>query len=79
MRLIICDRLWEPAYGIFCENRVLCVFDKRANSPASLRPIERFALERARFVCDRATRIESENLRSEGIAMYVYSVSVYYV
>ena len=36
----------------------------RANSPASLRPIECFALERARFVCDRATRIESENLRS---------------
>ena len=43
-----------------------------------LRPIVRFALEIARFVCDRATRIENEKLRSEGVAMYAYSVSVYY-
>ena len=50
----------------------------RANSPASLRPIARFALEIARFVCDRATHTENEKLLSEGIAMYVYSVSVYY-
>ena len=48
------------------------------NSPASLRLIARFALEIARFVCDRATRIENEKLRSEGVAMYAYSVSVYY-
>ena len=50
----------------------------RANSPASLRTIVRFALEIARFVCDHATRIENEKLRSEGVAMYAYSVSVYY-
>ena len=52
----------------------------RANSPASLRPITRFALEIARFDCDRATHIENKKLRSEGVgvAMYVYSVSVYY-
>ena len=50
----------------------------RANSPASLRPIARFALEIARFVCYRTTRIENEKLRSEGVAMYAYSVSVYY-
>ena len=29
------------------------------------------------FVCDRDTRIENEKLRSKGVAMYVYSVSVY--
>ena len=43
----ICDRIWQnPPYGIFCENRVWCIFDKlyhRANyqvwdrSHASLR------------------------------------------
>ena len=47
-------------------------------TPASLRPIARFTLEIARFVCDRATRIENEKLRSEGVAMNAYSVSVYY-
>ena len=49
-------------------------FDKlylRANPPVSLRPI-------ARFVCDCATTIENEKLRSKGIAMHVYSVSAYY-
>ena len=54
------------------------LINPRANSPASLRPIALFALERARFVCDRATCIESEKLRSEGVGMYTYSVSVYY-
>ena len=42
----ICDRLWEnPAYGIFCEDRVWWIFDKlylRANPPASLRLLARF-------------------------------------
>ena len=50
----------------------------RANSRASLRPIVRFALEIARFVCDRATHIENEKLRCEGVAMYAYSIYVYY-
>ena len=42
----------------------------RANPPANLRPIVRFALEIASFVCDRATRIENEKLRPKGVAMY---------
>ena len=42
---------------------------------ASFGLIVRFALEIARFVCDRATTIENEKLRSKGIA---YSISVYY-
>ena len=35
-----------------------------------------FALEITSFVCDRTTRIENEKLRSRGIAMYAYSVSI---
>ena len=31
-----------------------------------------------RFVHDLATHIEIKKLRSEGVAMYVYSISVYY-
>ena len=57
-------------------------FDKlyhRANPPASLRLIVCFALEIVSFVCDRATCIENEKLRSKGVAMYAYSVSAYYV
>ena len=50
-----------------------------ANLPPSLRPIACFALEIARFVCDLATRIKIEKLRSKGVAMYAYSVSAYYV
>ena len=34
----------------------------------------RFALELERFVRDHATSIENEKLRSEGVAMYAYSV-----
>ena len=41
-------------------------------------PIVRFTLEIARFVCDHITCIENEKSRSEGVAMYAYSVSVYY-
>ena len=42
--LIIWDCLWEdPAYEIFCENRVWCKLYPRANSPASLRPLAHFA------------------------------------
>ena len=82
VHVAICDRLWEnPAYGIFCENRVWCIFDKlypRANSPASLRPLTRFAWELVHFVHDLATRMEIEKLRSERVAMYAYSVSIYY-
>ena len=38
----------------------------------------RSPLETASFVCNHATRIENEKLRSEGVAMYAYGVSVYY-
>ena len=58
------------------------MFDKlyhRANSPASFRPITRSTLELEHFVCDRTTTIENEKLRSKGVAMHVYSISVYYV
>ena len=48
------------------------------NPPASFRLIARSALEIARFVCDRATTIENEKLRSKGVAMYALSVTVYY-
>ena len=57
------------------------MFDKlypRANPPASLRPIARFALDIARFVCNRATTIENEKLQSNGVALHAYSVSAYY-
>ena len=47
--------------------------------PASLRPTARLVLELERFVHDHATCIESEKLWSEGVAMYAYSISVYYV
>ena len=50
----------------------------RANLPPSLRPIACFALEIARFVCDLATRIKIEKLRSKGVAVYAYSISAYY-
>ena len=56
-------------------------FDKlypRANLPPSLRQIACFALEIARFVCDLATLIKIEKLRSKCVAMYAYSVSAYY-
>ena len=82
------SHLWpsmeNPAYGIFCENRVWCIFDKlypRANSPASLWPLTHFAWEIAHFVHDLATCMEIEKLRSEGAmhAAFLYtSVSVYY-
>ena len=42
----------------------------RTNPPASLRPIALFALKIARFVCDRATTILNEKLRSKGVAMH---------
>ena len=78
----ICDRIRKnPPYCPFCEILVSCIFENlyhRANLPPSLRPIARFALELERFVHDRATSIENEKLLSEGVAMYAYSVSVYY-
>ena len=63
------------------DNGVWCLFDKlcpRASPPVNSRPIARFALEIASFVCDRATHTENEKLRPKGIAMYAYSVSAYY-
>ena len=59
-----------------------CIFVKlyrRINLPPSLRQIVYFALELEHFVCDHATSIENEKLWSEGIAMYMYSVSIYYM
>ena len=50
----------------------------RANSPANLRSLMRFTWEIAHFVHDLATHIEIEKLQSEGVAMYTYSVCIYY-
>ena len=69
-------------YCPFYENLVGCIFENlyhRANLSPSLRQIVRFALELECFVRDCATSIENTKLRSEGGAMYAYSVSVYYV
>ena len=81
-RFLICDRLWEnPAYGIFYENRVWSIFDKlyhRANHCSGFRLIACFAVELQRFVCNHATPPTIEKLRSKGIAMHAYGVSVYY-
>ena len=79
----ICDCTWE---NLLCnelhEILVSCIFDKlhpRANLPPSLTPIARFALELERFVCDHATPTKNEKLWPKGVAMYAYSVSIYYV
>ena len=72
------DSLWENPAFVKVEFDVSDKLYPRANPPASLRPITRFTLAIARFVSDCATRIENEKLRSEGIAMYTYGVSVYY-
>ena len=49
----------------------------RANLHSS--PITRFAMELQLFVCDHATPAITEKLRSKGIAMHMYGISVYYV
>ena len=43
-----------------------------------VRPIARFALELEHFVHDCASPTENEKLRSKGVAMHTYSISVYY-
>ena len=50
----------------------------RANPCSGLRPIARFVVEIQRFVCDRDTPPIIEKLRSKGVAMHTYGVSVYY-
>ena len=62
--------------AIFLKTSTIELLKKKL--PPSLRQITRFALELERFVRDRATSIENEKLRSEGVAMYAYSVSVHY-
>ena len=50
----------------------------RANSRLSFTRIARFAMELQSFVCDRATPPKIDELRSKGVAMHAYGVSVYY-
>ena len=50
----------------------------RGNSRSSLRPIVHFAEELQCFVCDRATPLIIEKMRSKVVAMHAYGVSVYY-
>ena len=45
---------------------------------SSFRLIVHFVVEIQRFVCDRATPPIIEKLRSKGVAMHAYGVSVYY-
>ena len=77
-----CDRLWEnPAYGIFYENRVWCIFDNlyhRANPCSGFRLIVCFAVELHRFLSDRTTPPKIDKLQSKSVAMHLYGVSVYY-
>ena len=49
-----------------------------STSPASLRLLARFAWEIVHFVHHLATHMEIKKLQSEGVAVYVYSVSIYY-
>ena len=73
--------LRNPACQLY-EIWVSCTFEwlyHRANLPPSLRPIACFTLELEHLVHDRATPTEKEILRSKGIAMHAYSISVYYV
>ena len=46
---------------------------------SSHRLIAHFVKELERFICDRATPPTIEKLRSKGVAMYAYGVSVYCV
>ena len=49
-----------------------------ANPRSSFRPIVHFVVEIQRFVCDCATPLIIEKLRSKGVAMHAYGVSAYY-
>ena len=58
-------------------------FDASISSTIELSHIQvldrsRSVMEIQRFVCDRATPSIVEKLRSKGVAMYAYGVSVYY-
>ena len=50
----------------------------RANPRSSFRPIIHFPVKLQCFVYDRATLLIIKKLRSKGVAMYVYGVSIYY-
>ena len=50
----------------------------RANPRLSFRPIARFIVVIQHFVCDRATPLIIEKLRSKGVAMHAYGVSAFY-
>ena len=70
----------KTAYRKIHEFLVSCTFDKlyhTASSRLSLRQIACFTEELQRFVCDRATSPIIERLRSKGVAMHAYGVSVY--
>ena len=49
----------------------------RANSSSNPRPIVHFAEELQCFVCDRTTPLIIKKIRSKGVAMHAYGVSVY--
>ena len=80
---VVCDHLWEnPACGIFYETKFDAYLIKlyhRANPCSSFRLIACFAVELQRFVYDRATSSIIKKLRSKGVAMHVYGISIYYV
>ena len=63
----------KTLYGIFCEDRVWCIFDKlyhRANYLPS---------PRHHALCSRSCHTpENKKLQSKGVAMHAYGISVYY-
>ena len=78
-RLLYVTRLGKPSIWIFSENWVVGKLYHRDNSRSSFRIITRFAVEPERLVWDRATPPIFKKLRSKGVAMHMYGVSVYHV
>ena len=56
----------------------MAVYLIRVNLPPSLRLITCFSLKLKCFVYNHTTPTISEKLRPKGVAMYAYSVSIYY-
>ena len=74
MSLFVTEFLENPPYGIFVKiefDAYLISSTIELNPPASFSLIAHFTLELERFVCDHATTIENEELRSKGIAMHL--------
>ena len=79
--VIICDCIWEssPCNEILVTcSHIFYKLYPRAYLPPSLGPITRFAQELECFVYNHVTPTIYEKLRPKGVAMYAYSISIYY-